>query len=105
MRIPFVQNLRSKSYNSEIVELVWLFPNDVLFIFGYIKDKGFYMETGQVNETGQYITEPNWVHSLSLSQLCDPGIWSQRKPPEVYNNFSNGQDLVELGQSCIDYLK
>lgn len=105
MRIPFVQNLRSKSYNSEIVELVWLFDDNTLFIFGYMKDKGFYMETGKVDSLGNYITEPNWVHSLSISSLCDPGVWSQQKPPEVYNIFSNGQDLVELAQSCIDYLK
>jgi hypothetical protein len=109
MRIPAEKNLHSQTFRFDRVEFVWVFPDTNggirQFILGVVKDKGCYMESGNIDSVGNYVSEPNWASNVNPPQFHDSGIWSDRKPPFIYNNLILVDDLIELVTDCKNYLK
>ncbi len=117
MTVPQNQYLTSQSFNSKKLEFVWQFPtkNSVektknQFILQIELNPVIYMEAGVVNEAGDYIEEPTQF-KLGYGHLNPGDIitselnWPEQKFPEVYKNFTNGQDLVALVKDSVKYLQ
>jgi hypothetical protein len=109
MRIPAEKNLHSQTFRFDRVEFVWVFtdPNGGIrqFILGVIKDEGSYMESGNIDSVGNYISEPNWAPNVKLDRFYGSSIWSDQNPPPIYNNLIMVEELIELVVECQDYLK
>ena len=109
MRIPSAQNLHSQSFRLDLLEFVWIFPNPNggirQFILGVTKNEGCYMEAGDIDSVGGYLHEPDWASNVNPPQFYDSGIWSNRKPPFIYNNLISVEDLIDLVTDCKNYLK
>lgn len=99
---PFI---RSQSFNSEVIETVWVFDDNQQFICGIKKNGSVYMEAGKINAAGDYEDEAVWGEASPNQPLDDMGIWSTRKFPEVYKNFTYGKDLIPLINDVVEYLK
>jgi hypothetical protein len=109
MRIPQSQNLHSQSFLSDKLEFVWVFPDPKggirQFILGVTKNEGCYMEVGNIDLVGNYVDEPNWASNVNPPQFYESDIWSQMKPPFVYNNLILVEDLIDLVTDCKVYFK
>ena len=109
MLIPQSQNLHSQSFLLDKYEFVWVFQDKIgiiQFVFGVDKTGGCYIEAGLIDSVGNYIESPFYFQTSSPNQLVRTDGWglNQNGPP-LYNNFTNGKDLISLANECIIYLR
>lgn len=108
MRVPQEDHIHSQTFNSKKLEFVWRFDNRQV-ILSVSKDKSVYLESGRVDENGDYVgINPDNVivgkHTdLIPSIILHAVIWTDNN--NHYNFFSNGKDLVPLIEDVIEYLK
>ena len=115
MNAPKRENLISQCFNSERIEFAWQFDREDglkdQFILQIHKNPVIYMEAGTVDESGYYTDDPNTAKfgyghlgpEMFLIHPANTG-WSKKEVPAVYNNFTNGQDLVSLVEEVNEYL-
>jgi hypothetical protein len=68
------------------------------------------MEAGKINCAGDWIEEPStfgvgFGHLGCESFLIDNKMWNTQTFPDVYKNFTNGQDLIPLVKEVSEFLK
>ena len=101
MRTPHRDKLLYENHSINRIEIGWLFDGHKQFIFGIKKDGSVYIECGDVDENGNYISSESWYEFPSKSQITENDfLWNDLE----YNFFSNGKDLYLLAEDVINYL-
>jgi hypothetical protein len=114
MNVPHRENLIEQTFNSQSIEFVWLFDNQLL-ICKIFRSPKIYMEGGEVNRDGDFIGKPKVLDVFIVDAagdgvmrpkpfLTEPTYWTDKVFPEVYKNFRNGTDLIPLVKEVVDDL-
>lgn len=102
MRVPNTDRLQNQTLNASKAEFVWKFGNQQ-FTFGIEKDKNIYMEAGEVNGDGKYLSKIHWCEfPIDMATLTSEHIWQTKNLFRYQNFFHTGCKLVPLTEDILE---